>query len=62
MFLRKTETDQVYLYVYVDNVLIFGVHRDKLQKISDNISNNFKVCIKQTVGKFLGIVGDIREY
>ena len=61
MYLRLKEDEQVYLLVYVDDVLLIGPSAHILREVENDISRTFDIRIEATITKFLGISCDIHE-
>ena len=40
-YLKKLDNDYIILYLYVDDILIFGTSLDAIQRIKDYLSQNF---------------------
>ena len=61
MYLRLKEDEQVYLLVYVDDILLIGPSAHILREVASDISKMFDIRIEATITKFLGISCDIHE-
>lgn len=54
LYLRMRHEGEVYLLVYVDDVLLVGSNRNSLRAVPDEIAERFVVRV-DTVDKFPGI-------
>lgn len=52
---------EVYLLVYVDDVLLVGSYRNSLRAVADEIAERFDVRMNDTVDRFLGITCEFKK-
>lgn len=55
LYIRKSNQSEIYLLVYVDDVLLMGANDDQLKSVSNKISARFDARLETTVSKFLGM-------
>lgn len=55
LFSKCDKSKQLYLLLYVDDILLFGTDNHEIQKIKDVLSSNFKLKDLGHVSEYLGI-------
>ena len=59
LYCLKYEDKKMYILVYVDDMLLVGPSKTKLQEFGEKISKTFKIRVEGSVEKFLGINLDV---
>lgn len=51
----------IYVYIYVDDILPIGDHKEHLDGVADKIASTFEILAKARVSKFLGVMYDFMD-